>query len=92
IEEAHRKSAYDAVIKRKIDLSDAAQRDAWLAENKISVAQYNRVSQSVKVKELMDYMTQVTRYYNINATPAFIVAKKWVAFQDSDFPVFSDKL
>ena len=92
IEEAHRKSAYDAVIKHKIDLGDAVQREAWLEENKISIAQYNKVSQSVKVKELLEYMTQVTRHYNINATPAFIVAKKWVAFQDSEFPVFSDKL
>lgn len=58
IEEAHRKSAYDAVIKHKIDLGDAVQREAWLAENKISIAQYNRVSQSVKVKELLEYMTR----------------------------------
>ncbi|PKB89432.1 thiol:disulfide interchange protein [Ewingella americana] len=92
IEEAHRASAYDAVLKDHIDLGDPQKRDVWLVENKINVDEYNKVSQSAKVKELLDYMTHVTQYYNINVTPAFIVAKKWVAIQDRDFPSFSNRL
>lgn len=92
IEEAHRQSAYDAVMKSHIDLGDPAKRDAWLEENKIDVAEYRKVSQSAQVKELLDYMIRVTQYYDINATPTFIVAKKWVAIQDRDFPSFSEKL
>ncbi|MDJ0036192.1 DsbA family protein [Pantoea allii] len=92
IEEAHRQSAYDAVMKDKIDLSDATQRDAWLEKNKINVAEYHKVSQSDDVKARLNYMTRVSQYYDINATPTFIVAKKWMAIQDRDFPAFSDKL
>jgi protein dithiol oxidoreductase (disulfide-forming) len=92
IEEAHRESAYDAVMKNHIDLGDPAKRDEWLAENKINVDEYHKVSQSAEVKNLLDYMTRVTQYYDINATPTFIVSKKWVAIQDRDFTSFSDKL
>lgn len=92
IEEAHRQSAYDAVMKNHVDLGDVTQRDLWLEQNKIDVATYRKVSQSAEVKTLLDYMTRVTQYYDINATPTFIVDKKWVAIQDRDFPSFSEKL
>ena len=92
IEETYRQSAYDAVIKKKIDLGDPDKRTAWLEDNKINIDEYNKVSQSEKVKNLLDYMTRVTKYYNVNATPAYIVDKKWVALQDTDFPSFADKL
>jgi len=92
IEEAQRESAYQAVIKDKVDLGDSGQREAWLEKNKINVSEYNATRQSARVKDLMDYMTRVTQYYEINATPAFIINKKWVALQDSDFSTFADKL
>lgn len=92
IEEAHRESAYEAVIKDKVDLGDPAQRNAWLEKNNINVDNYNAISQSAEVKDLMDYMVRVTQHYNINATPSFIVNKKWVALQDGDFSSFADKL
>lgn len=92
IEKAWRNSAYDAVIKHKIDLGDPQKRDAWLALNNINVAEYHKVSRSAAVKQRLEYMAKVTQYYNVTATPAFIVAKRWVALQDSDFAVFSDKL
>lgn len=92
IEEAHRESAYQAVIKDKVDLGDQAQRAAWLEKNNINLEQYNTVSQSAEVKDLMNYMVRVTQHYNINATPSFIVNKKWVALQEGDFSAFADKL
>ncbi|SFN24664.1 thiol:disulfide interchange protein DsbA [Izhakiella capsodis] len=92
IESTYRQSAYNAVIKDKIDLGDPAKLDAWLEKNKINVAEYHKVSQSKEVKDRLDYMTRVTQYYNINATPTFIINKKWIAIQDRDFPAFADKL
>ncbi|POU71976.1 thiol:disulfide interchange protein [Leclercia sp. LSNIH6] len=92
LEEAHRESAYQAVIKDKVDLGDPAQRTAWLENNNINVDKYNTVSQSAEVKARMDYMVRVTQYYNINATPSFIINKKWVALQEGDFSSFADKL
>lgn len=92
IEEAHRQSAYQAVIDNKINLADAVQRTAWLEVNNINVIEYNKVSQSSEVKALLDYMARVTQHYNVRATPAFIVNKKWVALQDRDFPLFSERL
>ena len=92
LEEAHRESAYQAVIKDKVDLGDPAQRTAWLEKNNINVDKYNTVSQSAEVKARMDYMVRVTQHYNINATPSFIVNKKWVALQEGDFSSFADKL
>lgn len=92
IETEHRESAYKAVMKDNIDLGDKTQLDQWLKANNIDLAQYDKVSQSQDVKELLRYMTRVTQQYNINATPTFIVSKKWVAVQSRPFPAFSDQL
>lgn len=92
IEEAHRPEAYNTIIKNNIDLGDPVKRDQWLKENSINVEEYHKVSRSAEVAELIDYMTRVTQYYEINATPMFIVNRKWLAIQDSDFPTFSKKL
>jgi thiol:disulfide interchange protein DsbA len=92
IEPQHRKSAYNAVIKDKIDLSNPQNRDSWLAENGIDLAAYHSASQTPQVAELLNYMTTVSDHYKINATPTFIVNKKWLALQDRDFPGFADHL
>lgn len=92
IETQYRDSAYQAVNKNDIDLGDAAQLKVWLENNKINLAEYNKVRQSPAVRDKLAYMTRVTRDYNINVTPTFIVAKKWVAIQDRSFPDFADQL
>ncbi len=92
IEPQYRQSAYKAVLKDNIDLTDRSQRDAWLKSNDIDVVKYQQTSQSAEVKDLLNYMTAVRTYYKIDATPAFIVGKKWVALQDRAFPAFSDHL
>lgn len=92
IEPQHRQSAYKAVLEDNINLSDSSQLEAWLKANDIDVAQYQQVSQSAEVKALIAYMTAVTAHYKINATPTFIVGKKWIALQDRSFPTFSDHL
>ncbi|MDA5543197.1 MULTISPECIES: DsbA family protein [Yersinia] len=92
IEPQHRQSAYKAVLEDNIDLSDNSQLETWLKANDIDVAKYQQVSQSAEVKELLAYMTAVTAHYKIDATPTFIVGKKWIALQDRQFPEFSDHL
>jgi thiol:disulfide interchange protein DsbA len=92
IEPQHRESAYNAIIKDKIDLSNPVNRDKWLTKNGIDLAAYNKASQTPQVAELLDYMTKVSGHYKIRATPTFIVNKKWMAVQDRDFPEFADHL
>ncbi|MFC0226287.1 DsbA family protein [Serratia aquatilis] len=92
IEPQHRQSAYNAVIKDKIDLSNSLNLDGWLKANGIDPEAYAKARQSPQVQALLDYMTQVSKHYNINATPTFIVNKKWLALQDRDFPEFADQL
>lgn len=92
IEPQYRESAYNAIIKDKIDLSNPKNRDNWLKENGIDLDAYAKASQTPQVQELLSYMTEVSKYYKISATPTFIVNKKWLALQDRDFPAFADQL
>lgn len=92
IEQKYRESAYKAVIKSNINLSDQEQLKKWLQQNYIDVQEYEKASQSKESKELLTYMTDISRYYNIKATPVFIVNKKWLAMQDRDFAEFSNQL
>jgi thiol:disulfide interchange protein DsbA len=92
IEPQHRASAYKTVIKDNIDLGETEQRNKWLQANGIDVNEYQRVSQSQEVKDLLGYMVAVSKYYKINATPTFIVGQKWLAQQDREYPKFADQL
>ncbi|WP_025120511.1 MULTISPECIES: DsbA family protein [unclassified Serratia (in: enterobacteria)] len=92
IESQHRASAYDAIIKQRIDLTNPGIRDQWLTKNGIDIEAYNKASQTPQVAELLNYMTKVSGYYKIKATPTFIVNKKWLALQDREFPEFADHL
>ncbi|AGB83819.1 putative dithiol-disulfide isomerase involved in polyketide biosynthesis [Serratia sp. FGI94] len=92
LEEKYRESAYQAIIKERQDLSDPAQLGQWLLDNGIDRTDYRSASQSQETKDLLAYMTAVSEYHQVNATPSFIVNKKWLAQQDSDFPTFSKKL
>lgn len=92
IEQKYRESAYKAIIKSDINLSEKEQLKKWLQQNNIDLPEYEKASQSQETKELLTYMTDISRYYNIKATPIFIVNKKWLAMQDRDFSEFSDQL
>lgn len=92
LEEQYRQQAYEAVLKDKLDISSEAIRSAWLKKVGIDVAAYNRASASQAVKDLEKYMADVTAYYEVRATPTFIVNKKWIALQDRKFPAFADNL
>lgn len=92
IEPQHRESAYNAVIKEKIDLTNPKKLDSWLTENGIDPEAYATARQTPQVKELLSYMTAVSSHYKINATPTYIVNKKWLALQDREFPEFADHL
>ena len=92
VEEQHRGQAYDAVLKDRLDISNAGIREAWLKRIGVDVEAYNKAAASQDVKALEKYMADVTAYYEVRATPTFIVNKKWIALQDRKFPAFSDNL
>jgi len=92
IEKAHRAALYDAVINQQLNVSDTQQFNAWLTKNGINVEAYRNAEASAEVADALEYMKAVTSYYKINGTPSFIIGKRWVAFQDSEFSEFSKKM
>ncbi len=91
-EAQHRPAAYRAIIKEILTLPEEMQLSDWLVANGIDEAAYQRARDSERVKELLAYMTAVSRYYQVNATPSFIVNRKWLALQDREFSAFSRQL
>lgn len=92
IETQHRAAAYQAIIKENTNLADKNHLASWLKANGIDQGEYDKARDSGSVKALLAYMTSVSRYYQINATPSFIVSRKWLAVQDREFPAFSEQL
>lgn len=92
IEKQYRKKIYSAVNDERIDLGTPAVRDMWLQKNDIDVATFHKVSASEETRTLMDYMAKISEFYQVRATPTFIVNKKWIALQDREYPDFSDHI
>ncbi|WP_380183024.1 thioredoxin domain-containing protein [Kalamiella sp. sgz302252] len=92
VEPQYRQKMYDAVLKEHLDLSQAEVRDGWLKQQGIDPEIYAQVSQSSQVQELQNYLTEVSSYYQIQATPSFIVNKKWLATQEGEFSDFTQQL
>lgn len=90
IERQMRDRAFNAVMTRGINLADDDALNAWLKKNNINVAKYHQVRQSKAVDERLAYMAKITDLYDINATPLFIINKKWVVAKDRQFPEFAD--
>lgn len=92
IEKNIRDSAYNTIITRNVNLTEQKALDAWLAKNNIDSAKFNAVRQSAAVKERLSYMAAITDHYAINATPMFIINKRYVVAQDSEFPQFAQRM
>lgn len=92
IESKLRESAYKAVIEDNINLSDANQLAKWLQQNGVDQQAWQKASGSDEQKALLAWMNDVSSFYNIQATPTFIVGKKWLAQQDTEFSQFSRQL
>lgn len=89
IESNFRTKLYNAVINNKIELTKADVLDNWLKEQGIDTAEYSNVSQSQAVKARLKDLTEITQYYQISGTPAFIINKRYVVYQDRNFPEFT---
>ncbi|OAT52356.1 MULTISPECIES: thiol:disulfide interchange protein DsbA/DsbL [Providencia] len=89
IESQFRSSLYDSVINNKIELTKKEVLKDWLKQHNIDTKVYFEISQSSAVKERLKYMTEITNYYQITGTPAFIINKRYVVYQDRDFPEFT---
>ncbi|EPL9569288.1 DsbA family protein [Providencia rettgeri] len=89
VEAKLRQELYNSVINEKLDLTKKDILDTWLKQHDIDPVKYFEVSQSSAVKDRIKYMAEVTQYYQITGTPAFIINKRYVVYQDRDFPEFS---
>lgn len=85
IEKNVRDSAYNAVITRNVDLTDEKALNAWLVKNNIDVDKFNTLRQSDAVKNRLSTMAAITAHYDINATPMFIINKRYVVAQTVNF-------
>jgi thiol:disulfide interchange protein DsbA len=47
---------------------------------------------SKKVKERLSEMAAIADYYDINATPMFIINQRYVVAQDREFPAFAQRM
>lgn len=92
IEKNVRDSAYNAVITRNIDLTNKQALENWLTKNNIDTAKFAAARESNAVKDRIAEMAAITRHYDINATPMFIINKRYVVAQDSDFPQFAQRM
>ncbi|CAM3175512.1 Thiol:disulfide interchange protein DsbA [Klebsiella spallanzanii] len=90
IERQLRDQAYNSVMTRGINLADSELLDVWLKKNDIDVVKYHQIRQSKAVADRLEYMAKITELYDINATPLFIVNKKYVVAKDRQFPEFAD--
>lgn len=92
IEKKVRDSAYNAVITRNVDLADEKVLNTWLEKNNIDAEKFNTLRQSDAVKNRLSMMAAITAHYDINATPMFIINKRYVVAQDSEFPQFAQRM
>ena len=92
IERQTRDQAFNAVMTRGINLADEEALNGWLKKNSIDVDKYHQLRQSQAVAERLEYMAKITELYDINATPLFIVNKKYVVAKDRQFPELDDYL
>ena len=89
IESNFRTKLYNAVINNKIELTKTDILEKWLKEQGIDTAEYTNVSQSQAVQARLIHLADITQYYQISGTPAFIINKRYVVYQDRDFPEFT---
>lgn len=92
IEKDKRDAIYNSVITRGVNLADNSVLEAWLVKNDISIDRYESVRQSEAVKHRLNTMAAITQYYNVNATPTFIVNKRYVMTQEGTFEEFARKM
>ncbi|WP_075181473.1 DsbA family protein [Pantoea sp. 1.19] len=92
IEERFRDSAWHAIITRSSDLNDPQTLQRWLADHHIDEAAFQQARHSDAVRARLQYMADVTRFYRIDATPMFIINKRYVVAQDSDFAAFAARM
>ncbi len=92
LEKRLRDNAYYTIITQNQNLNDPLLLDGWLRANNVDVARYHEVSASAAVHQRLSDMKAITRYYDINATPMFIINGRYVVAQDADFPEFSKRM
>ncbi|HGN1705144.1 TPA: DsbA family protein [Providencia rettgeri] len=89
LESGLRADIFNAVLNENIDLKNKDELLKWLKQHNVDTEKYLEISQTPAISEKLEYMESIADYYNITATPAFIINKKYVVYQDRDFPEFT---
>ncbi|MEY0671837.1 DsbA family protein [Providencia rettgeri] len=84
-----RQDLYTAVINDKLDLANKDVLNQWLKRHNIDSTQYLKTSESQAVQERLKNMLEISKFYQITGTPAFIINKRYVVYQDRDFADFT---
>ncbi|MBI6190398.1 thiol:disulfide interchange protein DsbA/DsbL [Providencia rettgeri] len=89
LESQLRQDLYTAVINDKLDLANKDVLNQWLKRHNIDSTQYLKTSESQAVQERLKNMLEISKFYQITGTPAFIINKRYVVYQDRDFADFT---
>ncbi|EEW1894849.1 DsbA family protein [Escherichia coli] len=77
-EEKFRPVLYNAVINQEKDLTNDKVLNQLLEENGINVAEYHKVSEGGEVESKLKRMATISAFYNIPATPIYIIGGKHI--------------
>ncbi|MDH2321069.1 DsbA family protein [Providencia huaxiensis] len=89
IEPSLRSAIFNSVLNDNVDFKNQVELLAWLKKHNVDTEKYLEISNTPAVAEKLDYMESIAEFYNITATPAFIINKRYVVYQDRDFPEFT---
>lgn len=89
IESELRSDIFNAILNENINFKNNDELLNWLKQHNVDTEKYLEVSKSSAVSEKLDYMESIAEFYDITATPAFIINKRYVVYQDRDFPEFT---
>ncbi|EDP2140666.1 thioredoxin domain-containing protein, partial [Salmonella enterica subsp. enterica serovar Newport] len=78
VEEDFRKSAYYSVILENKELNDGKILKEWLDKNNIDRNEFELMSKSQEVEDIIQEMKDIVKHYSIQATPVYIINKKHV--------------
>jgi thiol:disulfide interchange protein DsbA len=92
LEAKMRDKAYFSVITQQKDISTKENLKAWLHNNNINLVDYEKARNDPRTSDLQLYMKKVTQHYQLTATPAFIVAKRWIVYQDGNADALSETI
>lgn len=72
------KAAYDAIINKGIDLSNASKRIEWLKGNGVDSDKFESIYNSFAANNSVKEAKELTKEYNVEATPTIVINGRYV--------------